>query len=319
MAKRRIKTESMEYLGKAIENTRGVVDIVTANAYAESVENEKRVEEVNDELNKKAETVKTPDPDKGNDVKNEYTAQLVLDESLSDFESPETSSTSKDGRSKKVYEEDDEDDYLDYDMFDFIYGLVTDCWPKPKNPLNHRIRKFMYIGSDDYLKTNSLQGVTQVATSGDTVEVYANSKEEFKDIIEICNMYSFKYEGPAEKRSSYSHWNFTLTIFVPCSGNGYPEMVEDYFDKLGMTMEDVMPADFCTQYRKRQARIEREVQERVNKIAVGQAIKEAVKKAYRDSEPLQTHLTSLYKTLDEAGLKYSKTEVKKTFMKEFDE
>ena len=59
-----------------------------------------------------------------------------------------------DARSRKIYEDDTEDDYLDYDMFDFIYGLVTDCWPKPLNPLNHRLRKFMYAGSDDYLKTN---------------------------------------------------------------------------------------------------------------------------------------------------------------------
>lgn len=323
MATRRIKSESIENLRRVVERDDpqvvGSMDVVMADAYAESVANDEHAEEVKNELDKKADSVKTDNPDTGKEVKNEFTAELVLDESIQDF-SLDDSASKKDGRSNKVYDDDGEDDYLDYDMFDFIYGLVTDCWPKPKNPLDHRIRKFMYVGSDDYLKTNSLKGTNQVAVSGDSIEIYANEASAFDDIKAICNLYKFTYEGPNEKRSSASHWNFSFKIEVPTEGNGYPAMVEDYFEGIGKTLEDVMPPDFCKQYRKRQERIQKEADKLLSEREVTKKVNHAIMMAARDNtEPLETHLSSLYKELDSAGLKYQPSKIKKIFMDAFDD
>ena len=267
--------EAIDNVAKVIKDKdgieiEGVVNLATAEAYAQSEKVDKHLQEIKNELDKKATAVITPNPSTGHEVKNVYTAKLTLDESLSDFSIKEAVTPKKpDGRAHRMtaFDENDGNRYLDYDMFDFIYGLVTDCWPKPLNPLGGRLRKFMYIGSDKYMenpdRAENSDGHSQVASSGDTIEVYANETKDFDDIKKICDMYKFKYVGPTAKRSKNSHWNFSFNIKVPCEHSGYPMMVIDYFEDLGMTLEDVMPADFCKQYRKRQAKIDAEVDKRL--------------------------------------------------------
>ena len=328
MSIRRTKNESIENLKRVVDNeekipTTTAVDPVTADAYIQSEKAGEHVEEVKDELEKKAEAVITEAPNTGKEIKNDFTAKLVLDESISDFTlTEEEVPAAKDGRAHKFYDEDDEDDYLDYDMFDFIYGLVTDCWPKPINPLGGRLRKFMYIGSDKYMenpdRAENSDGHSQVASTGDTIEVYANETKDFDDIKKICDMYKFKYDGPTAKRSKNSHWNFSFNIHVPCEHSGYPMMVEDYFEDLGMKLEDVMPADFCKQYRKRQAKIDVEVEKRLAEREVEKLVNKAIMNAARNGDdPLDKHLKQLYADLDAAGLKYSKQKIKKTFYDAF--
>lgn len=332
MIKRRSKNESFENLSRVTSNDTpvvdGVMDVVMADAVVDHANKEKQLEEVNDELQKAAEGVapeETEEPKVG--VENDFTAKLVLDESLTDFSIDEavTSEPVKDGRSRKVYDEDDEDDYLDYDMFDFIYGLVTDCWPKPLNPLDHRLRKFMYIGSDKYDVDDDFTGDlsdnhSQVGTTGDSIEVYSNNETDFNDIITICDMYKFSYDGPNPKKSKSSYWNYSLTINVPLMDNDYPYMVEDYFETIGKTMEDVMPADFCKQYRKRQDRIKKEAEKYISEKEVDKMVNAAITAAAQDNtEPLEVHLKRLYTDLDAAGLTYQKFKVKKTFMDAFDD
>ena len=327
MSKRRIKSESIENLKRVIDNEANVsvtscVTPVEADAYIQSEAADKHVEAVQDELEKKAQAVKTDDPDTGKEVKNDFTAKLVLDESINDFTLTEEEAPAKYGRARKVYDEDDEDDYLDYDMFDFIYGLVTDCWPKPINPLGGRLRKFLYIGSDKYMENpnsdEKSDGHSQVASNGDTIEVYANDVKDFDGIKKICELYKFRYDGPAAKRSKNSHWNFSFNIHVPCEHSGYPMMVEDYFEGLGMTMEDVMPADFCKQYRKRQAKINTEVEKRIAEREVEKLVNKAIMNAARNGDqPLDKFLKELYAELEGANLKYSKQKIKKSFYDAF--
>lgn len=322
MSKRRVKTEAMENVGRVINQDKvdvvGTVGAITADAYAESVRNQEHVDEINKELtdkaNKTGTTVRKEEEPK-EPVNNIYTAKLVLDESsMREFIHEEATT---DGRSRKVYDDDDEDDHLDYDMFDFIYGLVTDTWPKPLNPLNHRLRKFMYSGSDDYIKTNSYTGRPQVAARDDKIEVYSDVADDFNDIIEICKLYGFKYDGPTPKASKASKWNFSFRITVP-SINGYPMMVADYFEDRGMTLEDVMPADFCKQYRKKEAKINKEVEARLAEKEVDKKVAAAIMNAARDgTTPLKTHLDMLINDLKQSGLKYSPTKVKQTFMDAF--
>ena len=83
MSKRRIKSESIENLKRVVDNeekipTTTAIDPVTADAYIQSEEAEKRVTEVHDELDKKAEAVITEAPNTGKEIKNDFTAKLVL-------------------------------------------------------------------------------------------------------------------------------------------------------------------------------------------------------------------------------------------------
>lgn len=329
MGTRRRKNESFETLKSLTDNQKidvvAQVDATTAAAVKESAENEKHMEDVQQELEKAAQPVHPKKPEEPETApQNDFTAKLVLEESIADFKLYEDKKT--DGRASKVYEDDDEDEYLDYDMFDFIYGLVTDCWPKPINPLGHKMRKFMYIGSDKYIDSDATEvgnvtdGHAQVASTGDSIEVYANTPEEFNDIEEICKMYGFTYSGPTPKRSKSTYWNYSFKIDVPCVGSGYPYMVEEYFETIGKTLEDVMPADFCKQYRKRQAKIEKEAKTYLNQSDVDKFVEKAIVAAAQDNtEPLEAHVKRLFADLDAAGLAYKKAAVKKTFMDAFDD
>lgn len=330
MAKRRTKNESFANLQTVVNaktpETVGQMDIVMADAVQTSIKNEEHVEGVADNLKKNADVV-TPDTPKEPEtaVKNDFTAKLVLDESLSDFTITEEAPVA-DGRARKVYDDDDEDEYLDYDMFDFVYGLVTDCWPKPLNPLGHKMRKFMYIGSDKYMDSDDADtrdasdGHAQVASFGDSIEVYSNNPADFKDIEEVCKLYKLSCSGPHRRRSKSTYWEFSFRVNVPCVSSGYPYMVEEYFETIGKTLEDVMPADFCKQYRKRQARVEAEAKKYINQADVNKMIDKAITAAAQDNtEPLEVHLKRLYADLDAAGLTYQKSKVKKTFMDAFDD
>lgn len=331
MAKRRIKNESFANLQAVVDakelETVGQLDIVMADAVQENMRNENHVQEVEDELKNQAAVVTPETPEEPTtDVKNDFTAKLVLDESLNDFKLSEDAPKS-DGRSRKVYDDDEEDEYLDYDMFDFVYGIVTDCWPKPLDPFGRKkYHKFMYIGSDKYKDSedsetrDSSDGHQQVASWGDTIECYHNDPTYFDDVAQILDKYKIKYSGPNERRSKSSYWKYSWTIQIPCISSGYPYMVEEYFESIGLTMEDVMPAEFCKQYRKRQAVVEREAKKYINQVEVDKVIEKAITVAAQDNtEPLQTHLKQLYADLDAAGLTYQKSKVKKIFMDAFDD
>lgn len=330
MAKRRTKNEAFANLQNVVDAkapaTVGQMDVVMAGAVQDNIKNEEHAKEVDDTLQKSADAV-TPEATKDAEtsVKNDFTAKLILDESLTDFTMTEEAPVA-DGRARKVYDDDDEDEYLDYDMFDFVYGLVTDCWPKPINPLGHKMRKFMYIGSDKYMDSadadtrDSSDGHAQVASFGDSIEVYSNNPADFKDIEEICKLYKFGCSGPHRRRSKSTYWEFSFKINVPCVSSGYPYMVEEYFETIGKTLEDVMPADFCKQYRKRQARVEAEAKKYINQAEVDKMIDKAITAAAQDNtEPLDAHLKRLYADLDAAGLTYQKSKVKKVFMDAFDD
>lgn len=347
MSKRRTRNEALDTLYRVVHTDNnptvvGQMDIVMADAVQSSVRNDEHVKEVHNQMEKDAKVVTPEKPqDAKVPVKNAFTAKLVLDESVEDF-----SLKKQDGRGNKVIDDDGMDEYLDYDMFDFIYGLVCDCWPKPLNPVKDvKRRKFMTMGSDNY-NSRPWDGVgsqentdvpeipafdqhAQVSSNGNTITVYANADVDkdgnnlglhaFDWIQKVCELYKFKYSGPNPRRSRSSHWQYSFSIDVPCM-SGYPLMVEDYFETLGLEVEDVMDSQFCTQYRKRQAAIEKESQQYINQAEVDRKIQAAITAAAQDNrEPLEVHLKRLYADLTAAGLTYQKGKVKKTFMDAFDD
>lgn len=325
---RRVKTEAIENLKRVVDsNESGVdvsahMDLVEKDALDDSIKVDKHLQVVNKELQDRAEEVVTDTPEKEKvPVQNTYTAPLKLAEDMSDFE------TKKDGRSHRTDEEDDYDDHMDFDMFDFIIGLVSDTWPKPKNPFKKRPRKFQLNGYDDYLEGNGQESVTQVATdyNTDSVVVYAPQESDFDDCKQICDYYKLEYSEIEPKRSKYSHWNFRMKIKVPMAADNYPMMAVDYIESIGMDMKDVMPKDWYDPYMKKVAKYQKEQDQFLadkasarNDEKVAELFKAATERAWSDGTlDLDVVFSELVAQLDAAGLTYTAKKLKKQFDDEF--
>lgn len=291
-------------IDKVIELEPQVVqDPATAAAYKDSEKNKVYVTNVTAELDKSAEAVV---PEKPEEVKvsseNMYTKKLKLDEDV--FTRPERVASTTD------------EDFLDFDMFDFVYGLVADTDPKPKNPLGRRYRKFAYAGSDDYIN-NEYKGVPQVGSDDiDRITVYSDTPvgpQGFDDIKQICDMYKFKYSGPNSKRAEASRWNYSFTIFVPMRDDGEtPMSIEEYFEPMGFTVEDVMGTTFARGRARRQDdKYKTEKQEEL--------FKKWVQIAATNEGPLSSFADSMIQEMEENDLKFSKNLVRRNFMKEFED
>lgn len=337
MAKRRVKTESIENLRRVIDNKEdnveivGQTDIVTADAYAESVAVDEHLEEVDKELQKKAEEVTEGKTDSSNtntetkEVKNIFTAKLVLDESITDV-SFLREDGKIDGRQFRSSEEDDKDIYLDYDMFDFLYALFRgyidgNSYKHPKNPLDHPIRTFRSSAQDSYMNDEGMAGVEQISVGSDlkSIKLSANNEEDFKDAIDICNLYKIKYTKPEFKRSKFTHWNYTMTVYVPMAGDGYPMLLADYMETIGKTVEDVMSPAYAKTYRKKVAGIEKEKDAMMIEKEVRHMVNKAITVAANDGEPLKNHLKNLFTDLKAAGLKFNRASVTNQFMSAFED
>lgn len=290
------------------------LDPTTANAYIESKEAAEHVEEVVSELEEKANDVITENPEAPEvKEKNMYT-KLTLDESVVDYKAIWDSS------------EDDEDEYLDYDMYYFIYGIVTDSWPKPKNPLNHPIRKFQYTGEDDYIKTNTNKGVPQVSTDIDgNIVVYADEPSAFNDVREVCEYYHIKCRPIKPRLNENSRWAFNMTIEVP-KYNGYPMMAEDFFEQYGLTLEDVIEdhkvgagksANWGKTYKKRTDKDRSELDAARNDMEVEKVYKNIYDKAAWSNDSLDVFIKEMFSELDSKRLKYSKQALKRRFINDF--
>ena len=289
-------------------------DLHIANAYIENKAAEKHVQDVNNDLQKAAKVV-TPSTKttEKTTVNNVFTTTGALEEDVTPVK--------VDGRANKVIEKEDTT-VLDYDMFDFIYGLVTSSEIRPKNPVSMKPRTFLYVGNDKYKPSSNevsdlSDGHNQVGTSGNTIDLYSNDETAFDWITEVCKKYKFRYEGPRDAKSTACYWSKVFTIYVPTVSNGYPYMIEDYFETLGLTMEDVMPKAFCDAYRKCQNALQAEIKLLQDARVVKQKVSAAIRKAALDSEPLKKHLEALYAELDAANLTYLQTDVRRMLYNAF--
>ena len=119
--------EAMENIARVVEfetdniDVHSDIDVITADAYADDLVAEENKNNVIEERTKEAEDVILDAPEAPMDVKNEYTEQLKLDESIEDFRLQE------DGRKNRVKARDENDTakYLDYDMLEFVAELLS--------------------------------------------------------------------------------------------------------------------------------------------------------------------------------------------------
>ena len=251
------------------------MDIVMTDAYDESIKNVETVAEIKDELEKEAEGITPENPKAPEVVKNEYTAELKLDESFDDFDLTEAR--------KRVAsrDENDTDKYLDYDMFEFVYELlaagakgITNIAPKTpvvwrkkvtyrKNKDGEKIpakevwgwfpmQKFMTSGSDDasYGGENEGTGVPQIAVEGNDVIIYSNDIDDLKQAADGVAQYKIKCAEPRYKLNDKSHWDYSMKVFVPVYSDGEIMLMSDYLEDIGMNVEDVMPPANAKSFRK---------------------------------------------------------------------
>lgn len=297
------------------------MDINLANAYEESAAAAEHVTEVIEELNEKAPSIETEGRETDVPVKNMYTDKLVLDESFDDFDLKSMD---------KSRNNDDADRYVEFDMFDFIYSLFsseTDSLIRPIKALSN-IKKgrgkkvadgpssFMYQGSDDYVDETGekgVQGVSQISTDTDgNVVLYQDTVEAFDIVIALCDEYGFKYEGPTPKKAPWVRWNYSFKVIVPTYADGYPMEVEDYFEKQGIPLEEVMPETFLKGRNKDYKKMNDEV-------TVEYIYKKHRDRAGSSNDPLEGFLSDMFKELDAAGVRYDKKVIKDRFFAEFND
>lgn len=324
---------------KAVEtNFDNVVsmDPATSVAYKEIIDAKDSYENLKDELKKKASSVE-PESVKETKtaVKNVFTTSKPV---LEEFDRPEA---------------DEDDKFLKFDMFEFIYSFLTDVDTETqakiateldtldsyKNLLaaqkqkkkeksddnayndSTSLKKFRGGGFDNYNKDESSPEAVQVSASvnGDGITVYCQERERLSWVEEICDMYQLEYEGPFASPFSNMHWKFALTVKVPMTAEGYPMLVTDYFEDIGIPLEDVMPEKFVNAYNKRQAKEKNELMKFVNDRKVDRLYQDFVEKAANSNDPLEGFIDDMFNTMKRQGLKFSKTVLKKKFMDEFND
>lgn len=279
------------------------VDLVTAAAYQDSVAAAEHVEEVSKELEEKAEEITTEAPEAPK-VKEDsvYTKKYVLDESIEDF------STS----TQKTRVNDDADRYVNFDMFDFIYNLFsseTDALIRPKKALsNIKTKKdepkpsFNYQGSDTYTSETGEEGINgtpQISTDMDgNILLYKDNESDFDIVKELCDEYELSYEGPVKRRAPWVRWAYSFKVIVPTYADGTPMAAEDYFEDIGISMEDVMATGFTSKR-------DNDLTKDTDNSIIDTVYDKWTKIAARNNDPLKKYIKGMFAELDELGVNYA--------------
>lgn len=229
-------------------------------------------------------------------------------------------------------EEDTRDTHLDFDMFDFIYSLVStvSAWEASLSPLDHPLTKFdkphinirhKYDEMGNKIKVTdetSNEHPRVVGDGNNAIILYSDKEEHFDDIKKVCEIYKFQYEGPIRHTSLNYYWEWSFKIYVPMMGENYPMLIEDYFNDIGIALEDVMHQRWVVQYRSKMAKLQKEADKEYNEKKLEKLYNNAVVGAWRDGTvSLDTHYNNLIETLENEGVTYKKTLLRKKFMAEF--
>lgn len=140
------------------------MDVTLADAYIEHQKNQDYVDEIQDELEQRLDSIITDSPDMGKEIKNTYTKKLTLEEDFEDFSiltpNTEIQSTLQEATKEDDEEDDDWDPHLDYSMMDFLYDCLRGLQgnsnrnPDPKRflGLSRNFHTFSEVRRDRYSK-----------------------------------------------------------------------------------------------------------------------------------------------------------------------
>ena len=323
MKQKLILNENLENLDKVIEAESTIpvhtdMDIVITAAYDDSLNNDKHLEEVNKELDKRNEVIKTEEPKEEKVIDNMYTAKLTLDESLEEFVIDDAKAyTNKGNDAWQALSDDDDTDYhLDYDMYDFLYalfrGLEGNANRNPKNPLGHTIHTFSPTSEDNNTKgvaheTNAPQ-IGVMFGNPYIITLSAHSEEDFRDAITLCDMYKIAYRGPEARKNSENYWEYSMMVEVPMAAENYPMLLEDYFETIGLTVEDVMTPEFAKTYRNKLRRLNRDMEVYSEELVRKKIVDKYIAISYQngDKDP-EDFIPDLIKELKEVGVSAKKS------------
>lgn len=319
MKQKLILNENLDNLDRVVKAEQEIpvhaeMDLVMADAYADSINNDKHIEEMNKELEKRNEEIKTENPEEGEVIDNMYTAKLKLDESLEEFIIDDAKAyTGKGNDAWNALDDDDDKDYhLDYDMYDFLYalfrGLEGNANRNPKNPLGHTIRTFSPTSEDSMVKgvaheTNAPQ-IGVMFGNPYIITLSANDEKAFDDAKALCDMYQITYRGPEARKSTDNYWEYSMMVEVPMAAENYPMLLEDYFESIGLTVEDVMTPAFAKTYRNKMARLNKEADAYSQELVRKKIVDKYIAIAYREGDkPVEDFLPDMIKELKENGVK----------------
>lgn len=225
------------------------------------------------------------------------------------------------------------DAHLDFDMFDYIYGLVSTvtAWEATLSPLDHPITKFdrphinkrrKFDANGNKIKLTDVSSIEYprvISDGNNSIILRSDEKEHFDDMIQICEMYKFEYEGPIQHTLESIYWEWELRIKVPTISPNYPELIEDYFNDLGIPLEKVMHKRWVTMYRSKMKRLQEDAEERLNTAKLEKHYRKAVTKVWRDSNINPDKVfKELIDALDKDRVKYGKISLKRRFESEFE-
>lgn len=247
----------------------------------------------------------------------------------------------KDGRKYSVNEDNGRDHHLDFDMFDYIYSLVStvDGYSTVLSPLSHPLKKFdspkankkaktapkkfdvlsgVYVLEDPDLNQTSMEHPRVSGNGTNTITILSDDRADFNDMIEICNLYGFKFHGPISRQGIGYYWEWRMDVQVPMCSAHVPMMLEDYFESINVPLEKVMPSSWLKSYRSKLKKLNEEAEAHLNQVKFDRIYKSAVTHAWQRGDiPLDKHLTDLLLALEAENVTYKKTVVKAKFMNEF--
>lgn len=206
----------------------------------------------------------------------------------------------------------DEDHYLDFDMFNYVYSLVCtiDDYSVVLNPTNKKFKKF----------DSEKEGNRRIFTKGNSsIFLESTDSNDFDVVMEICDLYKIKHSEIIPCKS-YNGDYYQLIIYVPEISPSYPMLIEDYFNSIGVPLEDVMPKKWIFHYRSKMAKIENESNKALKEIEAEKIYQQHVTEAWRRGDiELSDHFQSLVEELKAKDLPYKRTTMRKRFFAEFED
>lgn len=206
--------------------------------------------------------------------------------------------------------ENDRDHYLDFDMFDYVYSLVCtiDDYSRVLNPTNKTLKKF----------DSDKDGDCHVYTDGNSsIILDTANKKDFEGLIAVCDLYKIEHTEPTLCRD-YNRDYYQVIVEVPTISPSYPMLLEDYFESIGVSLDEVMPQKWLTHYRSKLSKIAAESEEMIKEAEAEKVYQKHVTEAWRRGDiELAEHFQSLIDELKSKDLPCKKNILRKRFLAEF--
>jgi hypothetical protein len=99
-----------------------------------------------------------------------------------------------------------------------------------------------------------------------------------------------------------------MMVEVPMAAENYPMLLEDYFETIGLTVEDVMSPEFAKTYRNKIKRLNQDMEVYSEELVRKKIVDKYIALAYREGNtPKENFVPDLIKELKEVGVSVKKS------------